>query len=95
MERLSVDFGKKSKLEFSIYPAPQVFIQPPPLFPIFNITVNFFENTTATFMRTPIIANLIAQRCSYFLMPRIINTFFQRKSVIFFADFQYIKKLKS
>ena len=24
MERLSVDFGKKSKLEFSIYPAPQV-----------------------------------------------------------------------
>jgi tubulin alpha len=25
MERLSVDYGKKSKLEFSIYPAPQVF----------------------------------------------------------------------
>jgi hypothetical protein len=24
MERLSVEFGKKSKLEFSIYPAPQV-----------------------------------------------------------------------
>ena len=24
MERLSLDFGKKSKLEFSIYPAPQV-----------------------------------------------------------------------
>ncbi len=24
MERLSVDYGKKSKLEFSIYPAPQV-----------------------------------------------------------------------
>jgi len=24
MERLSVDFGKKSKLEFSIYPAPQI-----------------------------------------------------------------------
>jgi tubulin alpha len=24
MERLSVDFGKKSKLEFSVYPAPQV-----------------------------------------------------------------------
>lgn len=24
MERLSVDFGKKSKLQFSIYPAPQV-----------------------------------------------------------------------
>jgi tubulin alpha len=23
MERLSVDYGKKSKLEFSIYPAPQ------------------------------------------------------------------------
>jgi tubulin alpha len=33
MERLSVDYGKKSKLEFSIYPAPQVFT---PLFhPIF------------------------------------------------------------
>ena len=24
MERLSVDYGKKSKLEFAIYPAPQV-----------------------------------------------------------------------
>ena len=24
MERLSMDFGKKSKLEFAIYPAPQV-----------------------------------------------------------------------
>ena len=24
LERLSVDFGKKAKLEFSIYPAPQV-----------------------------------------------------------------------
>lgn len=28
MERLSVDYGKKAKLEFSVYPAPQV---PPPL----------------------------------------------------------------
>lgn len=26
MERLSVDYGKKSKLEFSIYPAPQVLL---------------------------------------------------------------------
>lgn len=26
MERLSVDYGKKSKLEFAIYPAPQVRI---------------------------------------------------------------------
>ena len=26
MERLSVDYGKKSKLEFAIYPAPQVGI---------------------------------------------------------------------
>ena len=26
MERLSVDYGKKSKLEFAIYPAPQVKI---------------------------------------------------------------------
>lgn len=25
MERLSVDYGKKSKLEFAIYPAPQVY----------------------------------------------------------------------
>jgi len=24
MERLSVDYGKKSKLEFAVYPAPQV-----------------------------------------------------------------------
>jgi hypothetical protein len=24
MERLSVDYGKKSKLEFAIYPAPQI-----------------------------------------------------------------------
>ena len=27
MERLSVDYGKKSKLEFCIYPAPQVLIK--------------------------------------------------------------------
>lgn len=27
MERLSVDYGKKSKLEFSVYPAPQVLYQ--------------------------------------------------------------------
>ena len=26
MERLSIDFSKKSKLEFAIYPAPQVSI---------------------------------------------------------------------
>ena len=26
MERLSVDYGKKSKLEFAIYPSPQVHI---------------------------------------------------------------------
>ncbi len=26
MERLSVDYGKKSKLEFAIYPAPQVVV---------------------------------------------------------------------
>ena len=24
MERLSVDYGKKAKLEFAVYPAPQV-----------------------------------------------------------------------
>ena len=37
MERLSIDFSKKSKLEFAIYPAPQVSIitalsnkKPPP-----------------------------------------------------------------
>ena len=27
MERLSVDYGKKSKLEFAIYPAPQVCVK--------------------------------------------------------------------
>ena len=26
MERLSVDYGKKSKLEFAVYPAPQVIL---------------------------------------------------------------------
>jgi hypothetical protein len=26
MERLSVDYGKRSKLEFCIYPAPQVLL---------------------------------------------------------------------
>lgn len=34
MERLSVDYGKKSKLEFSIYPAPQVCVDPLPQPPI-------------------------------------------------------------
>jgi hypothetical protein len=36
MERLSVDYGKKSKLEFAIYPAPQV------CFIIFIIIIIFF-----------------------------------------------------
>ena len=27
MERLSVDYGKKSKLEFAVYPAPQVSVK--------------------------------------------------------------------
>ncbi len=27
MERLSIDYGKKAKLEFAIYPAPQVCIK--------------------------------------------------------------------
>jgi len=27
MERLSVDYGKKSKLEFAIYPSPQVWVE--------------------------------------------------------------------
>jgi tubulin alpha len=42
MERLSVDYGKKSKLEFAIYPAPQVglFVQ------IFSIT-SFFALFTS------------------------------------------------
>ena len=26
MERIAVDYGKKSKLEFAIYPAPQVSV---------------------------------------------------------------------
>jgi len=26
MERLAVDYGKKAKLEFSVYPAPQAII---------------------------------------------------------------------
>ena len=36
MERLSVDYGKKSKLEFSIYPAPQVYIYCYILYMFFN-----------------------------------------------------------
>jgi tubulin alpha len=39
MERLSVDYGKKSKLEFSIYPAPQVGL----LFGFFSIFPSSFE----------------------------------------------------
>ena len=38
MERLSVDYGKKSKLEFSIYPAPQVataVVEP------YNVSLNY------------------------------------------------------
>jgi len=33
MERLSLDYGKKSKLEFAVYPAPQV-----------NKSINYFDN---------------------------------------------------
>lgn len=41
MERLSVDYGKKSKLEFSIYPAPQVIIQL--YFMVLIIRINFLN----------------------------------------------------
>ncbi|KAG5214086.1 hypothetical protein JEQ12_009872 [Ovis aries] len=54
MERLSVDYGKKSKLEFSIYPAPQVGInyQPPTVVPGGDLAkvqraVCMLSNTTA------------------------------------------------
>lgn len=45
MERLSVDYGKKSKLEFAIYPAPQVSSIFNRLFQIFLefvILINYF-----------------------------------------------------
>ncbi|KAI4557608.1 hypothetical protein MJT46_014287 [Ovis ammon polii x Ovis aries] len=54
MERLSVDYGKKSKLEFAIYPAPQVGInyQPPTVVPGGDLAkvqraVCMLSNTTA------------------------------------------------
>ncbi|KAK5895136.1 hypothetical protein CesoFtcFv8_011755 [Champsocephalus esox] len=54
MERLSVDYGKKSKLEFSVYPAPQVGInyQPPTVVPGGDLAkvqraVCMLSNTTA------------------------------------------------
>ncbi|KAI5096023.1 tubulin alpha-1B chain [Silurus meridionalis] len=54
MERMSVDYGKKSKLEFSIYPAPQVGInyQPPTVVPGGDLAkvqraVCMLSNTTA------------------------------------------------
>ncbi len=45
MERLSVDYGKKSKLEFSIYPAPQVY------FSVFNLTYDLSDLTIAELSR--------------------------------------------
>ncbi|XP_025023024.1 tubulin alpha-8 chain-like [Python bivittatus] len=56
MERLSVDYGKKSKLEFAIYPAPQVSVginyQPPTTVPGGDLAqvqraVCMLSNTTA------------------------------------------------
>ncbi|KAI4545911.1 hypothetical protein MG293_002466 [Ovis ammon polii] len=54
MERLSLDYGKKSKLEFAIYPAPQVGInyQPPTVVPGGDLAkvqraVCMLSNTTA------------------------------------------------
>lgn len=40
MERLSIDYGKKSKLGFSIYPAPHVII--PALIVLFVLAINVF-----------------------------------------------------
>jgi len=42
MERLSVDYGKKSKLEFSIYPAPQVSL----IFRCICLEVTFRKSVT-------------------------------------------------
>ena len=57
MERLSVDFGKKSKLEFSIYPAPQVYIQPSTLPPSHIQQERIFENTSIISFRDVLTEN--------------------------------------
>ncbi|KAK2093523.1 hypothetical protein P7K49_027261 [Saguinus oedipus] len=47
MERLSVDYGKKSKLEFSIYPAPQVSTA---VVELYNSILTTLEHSDCAFM---------------------------------------------
>lgn len=54
LERLSVDYGKKSKLGFNIYPSPQVIF-------FINLTLNFFTYPF-NFMQNYVFSKLSSSR---------------------------------
>ena len=79
MERLSVDYGKKSKLEFSIYPAPQVSTAVVEPYNSILTTHTTLEHTDCAFMVDNEAIydickkNLSVQRPSYTSLNRIIS----------------------
>ncbi|RUS85662.1 hypothetical protein EGW08_006538, partial [Elysia chlorotica] len=69
MERLSVDYGKKSKLEFAVYPAPQVTICPVSLFLPKPVNHSHSQTRILSFPRR----NLDIERPSYKNLNRLIG----------------------
>ncbi|CAG03829.1 unnamed protein product, partial [Tetraodon nigroviridis] len=67
MERLSVDYGKKSKLEFSIYPAPQVSTAVVEPYNSILTTHTTLEHSDCAFM------NLDIERPTYTNLNRLIS----------------------
>jgi hypothetical protein len=77
MERLSVDYGKKSKLEFAVYPAPQISTAVVEPYNSILTTHTTLEHSDCAFM---------VDNGLYFflkLFPFYYGKFFQRPSTIF------------
>ena len=78
MERLSVDYGKKSKLEFAIYPAPQVSTAVVEPYNAILTTHTTLEHTDCAFMMDNEAIydickkNLDVERPSYFSLNRLL-----------------------
>lgn len=67
MERLSVDYGKKSKLEFAVYPAPQVKIKK------FEAEFESYRNTTYIYLYFSVSLPVIPLRID-FVLYSLINS---------------------
>jgi hypothetical protein len=77
MERLSVDYGKKSKLEFAVYPAPQISTAVVEPYNSILTTHTTLEHSDCAFMVDNGSSKTIVFNLSF-----KIDYFFQRPSMI-------------